>query len=355
MGALRWPDLLEILLLWAGIYVLLRSLKGTRGLGVLRGSVGVILLLYAVGRLLAELGFPLQRLIFLMESLVTVALLGLIIVFQPEIRRGLTRLGERPFQWLVGAGTGTESVSPIARAAGNMSRRRIGALVVMERNVGISGIVESGVQLAAEVTSPLLESIFYPNAPLHDGAVVVRGTRVVAAKCLLPLSDTTELGAELGTRHRAAVGVTEETDAIVVVVSEQTGRMSVAHRGDLKPMRDVRELESTIAELVAGGRLEEEGRRRTSSGDTQRLMRTRRTDGADSTHIDLGRVDRGDRSGIRPGPKSGSKSGSKSGPKRDVKKDSGRSGDSPRSERSKKTRKDDDGPDSGSSESKATG
>ena len=281
MGGFRWPDLLEIFLLWVGIYLLLRSLKGTRGLGVLRGSVGVIMLLYVVGRLLAVFGFPLERVIFLIESLVTVALLGLIIVFQPEIRRGLTRLGERPFQWLVGATAGTESVSPIARAAGNMSRRRIGALIVMERNVGISGIIESGVQLSAEVTSPLLESIFYPNAPLHDGAVVVRGSRVVAAKCLLPLSETTELGAELGTRHRAAVGVTEETDSIVVVVSEQTGRMSVSHRGDMRSMRDVRELESTISKLLDGGRLVDEGPR----------PRPRRVEGTDSTRIDLGRPD----------------------------------------------------------------
>lgn len=260
MVALQWPDLLEISLLWAGIYLLLRSLKGTRGLGVLRGSLGIFVFLYLAGRALAYLGFPVDRLLFLIESLVTVALTGLIVLFQPELRRGLTRLGERPFSFLSGPVVGTESVSPIARAAGNMSRRRIGALIVLERTVGISGIVESGVQLAADVTAPLLESIFYPNAPMHDGAVVVRGGRVVAAKCLLPLSDTTELGAELGTRHRAAVGLTEETDAVVVVVSEQTGRISVAHYGQIKPMRDTRELESTISRILGGGKLDGEER-----------------------------------------------------------------------------------------------
>lgn len=267
-----WPDLLEIALLWMGIYVLLRSLRGTRGLGVLRGSVGIIVFLYVVGRVLAQVGFPLDRLVFLIESLVTVALTGLIVLFQPELRRGLTRLGERPLSWVSGPVVGTESVSPIAKAAGNMSRRRIGALVVIERSVGISGIVESGVPLSADVSAPLLESIFYPNAPMHDGAVVVRGSRVVAAKCLLPLSDTTDLGAELGTRHRAAVGVTEETDAIVVVVSEQTGRISVAHHGRIRPMRDTRELESAISTILGGGRLDREER---ASGVTETKTITR--------------------------------------------------------------------------------
>ncbi len=268
MVGLKWPDLIEISLLWAGIYVLLRSLKGTRGLGVLRGSIGILVFLYLAGRVLALLGFPVDRLLFLIESLVTVALTGLIVLFQPELRRGLTRLGERPLSWLSGPVVGTESVSPIARAAGNMSRRRIGALVVLERSVGISGIVESGVQLSADVTAPLLESIFYPNAPMHDGAVVVRGGRVVAAKCLLPLSDTTDLGAELGTRHRAAVGVTEETDAIVVVVSEQTGRISVAHHGRIRPMRDTRELESTISTILGGGKLDGDERASGSATST---------------------------------------------------------------------------------------
>lgn len=263
MSDIRWHDALELLILWAGIYLVLRSLKGTRGLGVLKGSAGIVILLYVVSRVLETQGFPLARLTFLIESLVTVALIAFVIVFQPELRRGLTRLGEKPFSWLSGPAA-SRSISPIVEAAGHMSRRRIGALIVLERNVGISGIIESGVPLSAEVTAPLLETIFYPNAPLHDGAVIVRGSRVVAGSCLLPLSDSPDLGPEVGTRHRAAVGLTEETDAIVVVVSEQTGRISVAHYGVLRPMRDTRELESVISAILAGGRLESGAAERTA-------------------------------------------------------------------------------------------
>lgn len=255
MNTFGWIDLLEVLIFWAGIYLILRSLRGTRGLGILKGGVGFILGLYLASSILeSQFGIDLSRMNFLLDKLVTVALIAFMIIFQPELRRGLTRMGERPFSWLTGPAAG-RSVSPIAEAAGHMSRRRIGALIVIERSVGISGIIESGVPLSAEVTAPLLESIFYPNAPLHDGAVVVRGSRVVAASCLLPLSDSPDLGPEVGTRHRAAVGLTEETDAMVLVVSEQTGRISLAHYGKIHPLRDTRDLESSINEILTGGQL----------------------------------------------------------------------------------------------------
>ncbi|MBI4879100.1 MAG: TIGR00159 family protein [Planctomycetes bacterium] len=255
MSVIEWHKLVEILIFWLGIYLILRSLRRTRGLGVLKGGVAFIVGIYLFSKLLETRGIEMSRLNFAIENLITVALIAFVIIFQPELRRGLTRLGEKPFSWLAGPAAG-RSVSPIVEAAGHMSRRRIGALIAMERNVGIGGIIESGVPLSAEVTAPLLESIFYPNAPLHDGAVVVRGSRVVAARCLLPLSDSPELGPEVGTRHRAAVGLTEETDSIVVVVSEQTGRISLAHYGAIRPMRDMRELEDAITRILDGGRLE---------------------------------------------------------------------------------------------------
>jgi diadenylate cyclase len=256
MNGIEWYSAVEILIFWIGIYGILRFLKGTRGLGVLKGTVGFLLMLYVVSEVLDRyFNVQLARLDFIVGEVVTVALIAFVIIFQPELRRGLIRLGEKPFSWL-SSREATRSVSPIAEAAGRMSRRRIGALVVIERTVGISGIVESGVPLSAEVTSPLLESIFYPNAPLHDGAVVVRGDRVVAACCFLPLSDNPNLGPEVGTRHRAAVGVSEDTDAVVVVVSEQTGRISVAYHGVLETVRDTRALESTINDIFDGGELE---------------------------------------------------------------------------------------------------
>jgi len=270
MIAFGWNNVLEILIFWIGIFLILRSLKGTRGLGILKGGIGVILGLYLASKIVElQSGIALSRLNFAIENLVTVALIGFVIIFQPELRRGLTRLGQKPFSWLSGKGAG-QSVSPIVEAAGHMSRRRIGALVVIERNVGISGIIESGVPVSAEVSAPILEAIFYPNAPLHDGAVIVRGNRIVSASCLLPLSDSPSLGPEVGTRHRAAVGLTEETDALVVVVSEQTGRISLCHEGVIQAMRDTRDLEATINNVLEGGQLDESARDRTAELREQR-------------------------------------------------------------------------------------
>ena len=257
-----WNSAFEILIFWIGIYLILRNLGGTRGLGILKGGVGIVMGLYLASKILeSQSGIVFPRLNFAIENLVTVALIGFVIIFQPELRRGLTRLGQKPFSWLTGS-SAIQSISPIAVAAGNMSRRRIGALIVIERDVGIGGIIESGVPIAADVSATLLESFFYPNAPLHDGAVVVRGNRVVAAKCLLPLSDSPELSPEVGTRHRAAVGVTEETDALVVVVSEQTGRISLCHHGEIATMRDARDLEMTVNIVVEGGQLSDAQRER---------------------------------------------------------------------------------------------
>lgn len=252
MGGFGWRESLEILIFWVAIYGLLRSLKGTRGLGVLKGTVGFIIGLYLFSKVLDErLGISLSRLTFVIENLATAALLAVVIIFQPEVRRGLTRLGERPFSWLAGRGA-SRGVSPIVDAAGRLSRRRIGALIVIERSIGISGVIENGVPLTAKVSAPLIETIFYPRGPLHDGAIVMRGDTIVAASCLLPLSDDPSLGKELGTRHRAAVGISEETDAAVLVVSEETGRLSVAFRGHIRPMRDVRELEGTLTMILSG-------------------------------------------------------------------------------------------------------
>jgi len=256
MSGFEWYSAVEILIFWIGVYGVLRFLKGTRGLGVLKGTVGFVLVLYIVSEVLIRyFNVQLARLDFVVGQVVTIGLIAFVIIFQPELRRALIRLGEKPFSWM-STREASRSVSPIAEACGRLSRRRIGALIVMERNVGITGIIESGVPLSAEVTAPLLESIFYPNAPLHDGAVVVRGDRVVAACCLLPLSDNPALESDVGTRHRAAVGLSEETDALVVVVSEQTGRISLAYHGVLQAVRDTREIEATVNRIMDGAELE---------------------------------------------------------------------------------------------------
>ncbi len=256
MVEIGWRDALEILIFWFGIYGILRFLSGTRGLGILKGGFGVVVALYVVSKALeTQLGITLPRFNYLIESLVTVALIAFVIIFQPELRRGLTRLGEKPFAWF-GTRVMSQTVSPIVEAAGRLSKRRIGALIVLERGVGIGTIVENGVPVNAEVTATMLESIFYPNAPLHDGAAVIRGDRIVAACCLLPLSDSPVLGPEVGTRHRAATGLSEETDCLCIVVSEHTGRISIAHHGVLRPVRDTRELEEWIGRILGGAELD---------------------------------------------------------------------------------------------------
>lgn len=250
-------DILELLFFWAGFYAVLRSLRGTRGLGILKGSVGFLLALYLFSKLLMpQLDVSLDRVTFVLESLITVTLIALVIIFQPEVRRGLTRLGERPLSLFSGrsaaASSSLQVLAPIVDAAGRLSRRRIGALMVMERATGIGSVTDSGVPLSADVSSPLIQSIFYPKTPLHDGALVIRGGTIVAGSCLLPLTENPNLGPEVGTRHRAAVGLTEECDGAVIVVSEQTGRISVAFLGTIHSMRDTRDLEATLHQILDG-------------------------------------------------------------------------------------------------------
>lgn len=253
MDVFGWRDAIELLIFWVGIYVVLRSLRGTRGLGVLKGTTTFVLVLYIVSKGLYEyFGISLSRITFLIESLAPAALIAFVVIFQPEVRRGLTRLGERPFSFLSGRGANKGIAQEIADACSRLSRRRRGALIVLERTIGFRTIVESGVNLNAELAGPLLEAIFEPSGPLHDGAVVIRGNSIVAGSCLLPLSDNPDIDVALGTRHRAALGLSEETDAVVIVVSEETGRISAACRGRLRVMRDTKELVSTIDLLLDG-------------------------------------------------------------------------------------------------------
>lgn len=281
MPVFAWRDAIELLIFWIGVYVVLRSLKGTRGIGVLKGTATFVLLLYVASKGLDQyLGISLSRLTFLIESLAPLALVAFVVIFQPEVRRGLTRLGERPFSFLSGRGADKPAAQHIADACSRMARRRRGALIVIERSVGFRTMQESGVTLSAEISGPLIEAIFEPSGPLHDGALVIRGNTIVAASCLLPLTDNPDLDLQLGTRHRAAVGLAEETDALVVVVSEETGRISVAYRGRLRTMKDAKELFSTLVLVLEGGEPEwvEETKvfkapDRDASGDSRRIGR----------------------------------------------------------------------------------
>ncbi len=215
------------------IYAFIRFLQETRGSAVLKGLVLVVVAVFLVFVGLVQT-LELERLRWIAERGFGGLVFALIVVFQPEIRQALVTLGESSLvRGFARARRQTRS-EEIVEAAFALSERGFGALMLIEREDGLGGFAESGVRLDAALTAPLLASLFFKDAPLHDGAVLIRGDRVVAAGCLLPLSEKPNLELSLGTRHRAALGATEESDALAVVVSEETRRVSVARRGALE-------------------------------------------------------------------------------------------------------------------------
>ena len=227
---MRILDIIDILIVAIFMYQILLWLKGTAGIQLLRGLL-VLLILYLVAAHL-----KLNTIHWLLEKFVTVLLVMTIIVFQPELRRGLVRLG-RGTPWghlaLGSDGRGSRAVREIIDAVMTMSEDKIGALIVLESRTGLNEFLESGVRIEAPVTTELLLSIFSAAGPLHDGAVIIQEDRIASAGCLLPLSESRYLDKRLGTRHRAAVGLSEQSDATVIVVSERTGTISVAENGFL--------------------------------------------------------------------------------------------------------------------------
>jgi diadenylate cyclase len=244
-----WGPLLEVVILAAIIYVILNFMRGTRGAGILRG----LMVLYVLGIItilaVAELA-QLDNIMWIMEKLLAIAIVGVIVVFQPEIRRALIRIGETPMWNLFGADK-TSALGEVVKAAISMSKKNIGAIIVIEREVRLGGYIEGGVKLDAAVTSELLGTIFFPKTPLHDGAVIIRKGRIVAANCLLPFTENTEIARGMGARHRAGIGLSEESDAVVVIVSEETGRISVAFKREIHPGLDAAGLRKMLGELCA--------------------------------------------------------------------------------------------------------
>ena len=227
-------DILEIAIIAMVIYILLRFVRGTRGAGIMRG-LGIIVV---AGFLLAQVliaQFQLEQLGRVLDYLLTTLVLGLIIIFQPELRRGLVMLGRNPFVRLF-LREKSPLVSELTQAIQNLSRRRVGALVGIQRQVGLGHYADTGIHVDAAMSGTLLNTIFWPGTPLHDGGVIVREGRVAAAACQFPLSESAAGLGHYGMRHRAALGLSEETDAIVVVVSEESGGVSLAVRGQLRPV-----------------------------------------------------------------------------------------------------------------------
>jgi diadenylate cyclase len=191
-----------------------------------------------------------ERLSWVLENLLTLSVIAVIIIFQPEIRRALVRLGQNPLVDFF-VRTETPVVDEIVKACASMARRRVGALIAIQRRVGLGSYVEMGTQLDAQVSADLINTVFFKDTPLHDGAIVIQGDRIAAAECLFPLTENPAISKDLGTRHRAGIGLTEESDAVVAIVSEETGRISVAVKGELMGGLSVEDLSDILADLCA--------------------------------------------------------------------------------------------------------
>ncbi len=239
---------IEVVIFATGIYIVLRFLRATRGSGVIRG-LSLILIGGLITFTILTKTLHLRRLDLVFQSLRGVAMVGLIIVFQPEIRRAIVHLGESPifnrfFRREI------KTMQRLIRAVARLSKERTGALIAIERDGSLSAYAEQGIHLDAEVNSFLVESIFHKGSALHDGAMILRGDRIVAASCVLPLSDAQNIDRRLGTRHRAALGLAEETDALSIVVSEETGKISTAFGGELQHDISLETLERTIEKTL---------------------------------------------------------------------------------------------------------
>lgn len=248
LAAFRLRDALDILLVAAVLYAVLTTFSATRAIQLVVGLVGLLAASFLARQMeLASLGW-------LLDNFWSFWVLALVVLFQPELRRVLTRMGESRVLRGMGRAGGKERthvIQEVLKAADALAGRRVGALIVLERATALDGYAELGVPLDALVSADLLVSLFQPYSPLHDGAALIREDRVVAVGCFLPLSRNAQLGRTLGTRHRAALGLAEESDALVLAISEETGRISLAVSGRIETPVDREALGRRLAELLA--------------------------------------------------------------------------------------------------------
>ncbi len=244
ISEIRITYIIDIAIIAIVFYKVLGLIKETRAEQLVKGFLIILIIsklsewakLYAIN--------------YILQNTFTIGLIALVIIFQPELRKALEHLGRS--QWLISTakkGSAEEqirSINEIVDAVSVMSRKKIGALIVMERLIGINDIIDTGTRIEAKISADLIMNIFYPKSPLHDGAVVIKNNRLMAAGCLLPLSSNKYISKELGTRHRAAMGMTESSDALIVIVSEETGAISMAVEGKLQRFLDT----TTLRDLM---------------------------------------------------------------------------------------------------------
>ena len=275
LSRISLTNILEIVIISFVVYEILYWVKNTRAWTVLKGLV-VICLFALVAAVL-----HLTTILWILENITGIAVTALLIIFQPELRKALEQLGSQKIissilsfdDGKVERGFTEKTVNELVRATFEMAKVKTGALMVIERNTSLKEIERTGIEINGLVTSQLLINIFEHNTPLHDGAVVIRGNRVTAATCYLPLSDNMTISKDLGTRHRAAVGVSEVTDSLTIVVSEETGRVSVAEGGALTRIADAESLRKILAQVEKPA--EESGRFKLWKG---RLKNERKAD-----------------------------------------------------------------------------
>ncbi|BCV24375.1 diadenylate cyclase CdaA [Gelria sp. Kuro-4] len=239
-------DILDILIVAFVFYRVIVWIRGTRAVQLLKG-LAVLLLAYFFSR-----RFGLAATSWLLDKVMTMGLIAVPIIFQPELRRGLEQLGRgrlfTPASRLLGEEDVSRMIQEVVRAVQVLARNKVGALIVLERRTGLKEVEETGIPLDALVSAEFLVNVFVPNTPLHDGATIIRNDRVVAAGCFLPLTENQDLSKDLGTRHRAALGISEQSDCVAIVVSEETGIISVAQEGRLRRHLD----EGSLKDLLAG-------------------------------------------------------------------------------------------------------
>lgn len=241
-----WRPFLQVAIFWFAFYLLFVYVKDSGMAQAVKGLM-LIFALFLVAQVL-----ELESVRWVLEHFFQISILGFLIIFQPELRRGLTRIGQSPlFKLFVKE---ERVIDEVIRAVVSMSTNRVGALIALEREMSLKPYVETGIALDGVLTSELLLTIFSPNTPFHDGGVVIQGSRVVAVGCLFPLSQSLKLSKTLGTRHRAALGLSEETDALVIVVSEETGTISLMSRGKITRDIDEARLKQALFETVTASK-----------------------------------------------------------------------------------------------------
>lgn len=259
--SVRWEDIVEILIISFLVYQIMTWIKNTKAWFLMKG-IGIILIF-----ILLAIIFEMNTILWIVENVLSIAVIAVVVVLQPELRRALEELGRKkffaslmPFDKVQTERFSDKTVNDLVKASFEMGRVKTGALMVIEQNVKLTEYERTGIEVDGLISSQLLINIFEHNTPLHDGAVIIRGNRVVSATCYLPLSDNMEISKELGTRHRAGVGISEVTDALTIIVSEETGHVSVTYEGKLYRNLDANALREKL-QLIQNKEVDEKKHR----------------------------------------------------------------------------------------------